>query len=74
MASIPDVAEKWSRSINKVVVGATAEEGGTRANTVELGGAAALPFLAFEGATGTPPAIAVEVWDAGGDTWPEQLK
>ena len=41
MANIPDVAEKWSRSVNKVVVGATAEEGGTRANTVELGGAGA---------------------------------
>jgi len=74
MASIPDVAEKWSRSINTVVIGATAEEGGTRANTVEIGGATALPFLAFEGAVGNPPAIAVEVWDSGGDTWPEQLK
>ena len=74
MGSIPELKEKWTRSVNRVVIGATAEEGGTRAKTVEIGGSATLPFMAFEGAVGNPPAIAVEVWDSGGDGWPEQLK
>jgi len=71
--SVPDVAEKWSGKINTVVIGATAEDGGTRTSTVALGGATALPFLAFEGELGHPPAIAVEVWDAGAEIWPEPL-
>ncbi len=71
--SVPDVAEKWSGKINTVVVGAAAEDGGTRTSTVTLGGTTALPFLAFEGELGHPPTIAVEVWDAGAEVWPEAL-
>ncbi len=73
-SSVPDVSEKWTSTINTVVLGATAEEGGTRTSTVTIGGAAALPFLAFEGSVGQRPAIAVEVWDSGGETWPEPLR
>ncbi len=71
--SMPNVAEKWAGSINLVTVGATSEGGGTRTSTVTLGGAAALPFMAFEGTVGNPPAMAVELWDSGADKWPEQL-
>ena len=74
MAEIPDLKEKWASSVNTVVVGATAEQGGTRKSTVALGGAATLPFLDFEGAVGRRPAIAVEIWDAGGEEWPDPLK
>ena len=72
--SIPDVAQKWAGKVNEVVLGATAQQGGTRPSTVTVGGAAALPFLSFEGDTGKPPAIAVEVWDDGAQTWPDQLR
>ncbi|MDP6545362.1 MAG: acetyl-CoA decarbonylase/synthase complex subunit delta [Phycisphaerae bacterium] len=71
---IPDVAEKWGSAINTVVIGATSDDGGTRGSTVTLGGASALPFLAFEGSTGQKPAIAVEIWDADSETWPDALK
>ena len=74
MSSIPDVSEKWSGQINTVVIGATADEGGTRGRTVTIGGARTLPFLAFDGAIGNPPVIAVEVWDSGGQAWPDQLR
>jgi acetyl-CoA decarbonylase/synthase complex subunit delta len=30
--------------------------------------------MSFEGATGNAPPIAVEVWDSGGEAWPDQLK
>jgi len=73
--SVPDVAEKWAGRINTVEIGATAEQGGTRTSTVTLGGAAALPFLGFEGSLGARPAIAVEVWDGGADeAWPAPLQ
>ena len=75
MSSVPDVSEKYSGKVNTVVIGATAEQGGTRTGTVSVGGAAALPFLSFEGELGNRPAIAVEVWDSGADqSWPEPLK
>ena len=72
--SVPNVSAKWSTPITEVVLGATSAQGGTRTSTVTLGGTATLPFLAFEGAVGRRPPIAVEVWDAGAEAWPEQLK
>ena len=74
MPAVPDVAEKWVGKINTVVIGATADEGGSRTGTVTIGAAATLPFLGFEGATGNRAAVAVEVWDSGADTWPEALR
>ncbi len=74
MTDIPDVSEKWAGSINTVTIGATSEQGGTRASTVAIGGASALPFLSFEGSLGHKVAIAVEVWDGGAEKWPEQLR
>ena len=71
---IPDVAEQWTGVINKVTIGATSNEGGTRTSTVTIGGASALPFLPFEGDLGNPPAIAIELWDCGGESWPEPLR
>ncbi|KKL68764.1 hypothetical protein LCGC14_2121710 [marine sediment metagenome] len=71
--SIPDVSEKWAGAVTSVVIGATAESGGTRGSAVTIGGASAMPFMSFDGPVGRPPAIAVEVWDAGGDTWPDPL-
>jgi acetyl-CoA decarbonylase/synthase complex subunit delta len=73
-SSVPDTSEKWTSSINAVVLGATADQGGTRTSTVTVGGAGALPFLGFEGSVGRRAAIAVEVWDSGGETWPESLR
>jgi acetyl-CoA decarbonylase/synthase complex subunit delta len=72
--SIPDVSEKWTGKVNTVVIGATAEEGGTRTRTVTIGGAGTLPYLAFEGSVGNRTAIAVEVWDTGAEVWPEALR
>jgi len=72
--NVPDVSAKWTSAIHAVTIGATADKGGTRAGTVTIGGASALPFLSFEGSTGNRPAVAVEVWDAGGESWPDALK
>lgn len=71
---VPDVSENWAGAVNSVVVGATAEEGGTRGSKVTLGGAKTMPFLSFEGSPGNRAAIAVEVWDGATGNWPDQLK
>ncbi len=71
---IPDVSEKWASAVNTVVIGATADDGGTRGSTVTIGGAQATPFMSFEGTLGNRAAIAVEVWDGETEAWPDQLK
>jgi len=72
--NLPDLKEKWTGSINSLVIGATPEQGGTRQRTVTVGGAATLPFLDFEAPTGRPAVIAVEVWDGGAGNWPAELR
>ncbi len=58
-AEIPK--EKYACKVREIVLGATKEQGGTRAKTVTVGGESALPFLHFEGTFPHTPAIAVEV-------------
>lgn len=47
----------------EVEIGATPEEGGTRSNTVTIGGSTALPFHFFEGEHPHRPVVAMEVFD-----------
>lgn len=62
--------EKFTGTVQEVVLGATKEEGGTRAYTVKLGGSSTLPFLQFEGAIPNRPVLAYEIWDIKPD-WNE---
>ena len=71
---IPETREKWTTAINRLTIGATSDQGGTRSGTVTIGGAKCIPGLAFEGEVGKPPAVAVEVWDIPGDDWPAELQ
>ncbi len=59
----------WNGKVNTVEVGATHESGGTRSHVFKIGGAETLPFLHFEGNTGFPPALALEVWDRKPPEW-----
>ncbi len=53
--------EKYAGKVREIVIGATKEQGGTRAKAVTIGGESTLPFLHFEGSVPHPPALAVEV-------------
>ncbi len=61
--------ERWTGSIREVTIGATADDGGTRTQTVTVGGQATLPFLHFEGETPNPPVIAIEIQDGYPADW-----
>jgi acetyl-CoA decarbonylase/synthase complex subunit delta len=70
MASAVEVPkEKWAGKVREVTIGATAAEGGTRANVLTVGGEASLPFLHFDGAVPHPPALAIEIKDRRPDDW-----
>ncbi len=55
--------EKWTGRIREVKFGATEAEGGSRGNTIILGGVNTLPFLYFEGEIPRRPVIAMEIMD-----------
>jgi acetyl-CoA decarbonylase/synthase, CODH/ACS complex subunit delta len=65
--------EKWNGAVREIVLGATAEQGGTRAKTVTIGGEKSLPFLHFECPVTHPPVIAIEIQDHKPNDWSELL-
>jgi acetyl-CoA decarbonylase/synthase complex subunit delta len=61
--------EKWSGAVREVTLGATAEQGGTRAKTLTVGGETAMPYLHFEGKSPNRPALAIEIRDRKPEDW-----
>ncbi len=61
--------DKWSGSVQEVVIGATAADGGTRATTVTVGGETTMPFIHFEAETPNRPVLALEIKDFRPDDW-----
>ncbi len=71
---VEQLKEKWAGKVREVTLGATAADGGTRANTVTVGGESVMPFLHGDAAVNTPamphpPALAIEVRDRKPDDW-----
>lgn len=67
------VLEKWTGVISTITIGANNEEGGSRCNTVKIGGQSSLPLLFKEGNIPNRPVIAFEIWDIPPQDWPEEL-
>ena len=61
--------EKYAGKVREITLGATKDQGGTRAKTVTIGGESAMPFLHFEGSIPHPPAIAIELQDRKPSDW-----
>ena len=66
--------DKHPGRIRTVTFGATAADGGTRARTVTVGGANAMPFHRFEGDEPFPPVLAMEVYDRPPGRYPPSLR
>jgi acetyl-CoA decarbonylase/synthase complex subunit delta len=66
--------EKWTGSVRQVTIGATAENGGSRASTLTVGGETTMPYLYFEGEIKNRPALALEIRDRKPDDWSPLLE
>ena len=66
--------EKSAGAINEVILGATSENGGTRAYTLSVGGEGCLPYQNYEGANPNRALVAAEVWDYEPTGWPRELR
>jgi len=72
--AVEKIVERYTSQVGKVVLGATREQGGTRGNTVTVGGDTTMPFLHFEGEQPFRPVIALEVVDRSPEDWNEAVK
>ncbi|MHB0878905.1 MAG: acetyl-CoA decarbonylase/synthase complex subunit delta [Anaerolineae bacterium] len=61
--------EKFRGAVREVRLGAGSDAGGTRKQTVTVGGETALPFLSFEGKMAHRPALAVEICEQAPHGW-----
>ena len=68
------IKERYTTKVGEVVLGATKAEGGTRSQTITVGGDSTLPFLHFEGEVPNRPVIAMEVQDMVPEWSPEVTK
>ena len=71
--AVPEVAESFTGSVNKVTVGATKEDGGTRSRTVTVGGARNVVYGGSVEEMSEKPVIAMDVLDTQPQDWPETL-
>lgn len=68
-----ELLEKWQGEVSVVTIGATKQEGGTRSQSIKVGGQKTLPFLFKEAELPNKPVIAFEVWDTAPVDWPQEL-
>ena len=61
--------DKWPGSIKAITIGATTAEGGTRAESITIGGQTTMPYLQFEAPTPNKPVIAIEIKSRRPDDW-----
>ena len=54
---------EWAGEIEEVTIGATSADGGTREQTVTIGGEKSLPFYNFDAQMPHPPVISVDCFD-----------
>ena len=71
--SIPEIADNYTGSVNRVTLGATKENGGTRTSTITVGGARNVVYGGGDDQASEKPVIAIDVLDSEPGDWPELL-
>ncbi len=70
---VPEITDTFTGSVNRVTLGATKENGGTRSSTVTVGGAKNAVYGGSPDQAGEKPAIAMDVIDVRPNDWPDTL-
>ncbi|KPL22994.1 MAG: acetyl-CoA decarbonylase/synthase complex subunit delta [Phycisphaerae bacterium SM1_79] len=70
---IPEIAESFTGSVNRVTLGATNENGGSRSSTITVGGARNVVYGGSPDEAGEKPVIAMDVLDSRPGDWPDAL-
>jgi len=70
---VPEIAESFTGSVNRVTIGATKEKGGTQTSTITVGGAKNVLYGGSTNDAGEKPVIAMDVIDTRPEDWPDIL-
>jgi len=70
---VPEIAESFTGTVNRVTLGATKDNGGTRSSTITIGGACNVIYGGSPDQRGEKPVIAMDVLDSRPEDWPEVL-
>ncbi len=70
---VPEIAERFTGSVNRLTLGATKENGGTRTSTITIGGASNVVYGSTMADAGEKPVIAMDVLDSKPIDWPDVL-
>ena len=70
---VPEIAESFTGSVNRVTLGADKDSGGTRTSTVTIGGAGNVVYGGSSANAGEKPVIAMDILDTRPQDWPEIL-
>ncbi len=70
---VPQISESFAGSVNRITLGATKDDGGTRTTTITIGGAKNVVYGGSPEDAGEKPVIAMDVLDAEPGDWPEAL-
>ncbi len=71
--TVPKIAESFTGSVNRVTLGATKEQGGTRSCTITVGGARNVVYGGAVEDASEKPVIAMDVLDSRPQDWPDTL-
>jgi len=70
---VPEVSEGFTGSVNKITIGSTKADGGTRTSTVTVGGARNVVYGGSVEDRSEKPVIALDVLDTRPEDWPDVL-
>jgi acetyl-CoA decarbonylase/synthase complex subunit delta len=70
---VPEISDSFTGSVNRITLGATKDNGGTRTCTVTVGGARNVVYGGSAEDAGEKPVIAMDVLDCRPEDWPEVL-
>ena len=70
---LPQVSDGFVGSVNRLTIGATSQQGGTRTSTVTVGGAKNVVYGGTFEDAGEKPVIAIDVLDCEPQDWPGVL-
>ncbi|MHC4117657.1 MAG: acetyl-CoA decarbonylase/synthase complex subunit delta [Planctomycetota bacterium] len=71
--AVPEVVESFAGSVNRITLGATKDDGGTRSSTVTVGGAKNVVYGGAPEDAGETPVVAMDVLDSKPTDWPDAL-
>ena len=74
LADVPITRESCEVPVSTVTLGATKEQGGTRAVSYQIGGATCMPFHLWEGEMPNRSLVALEVFDTVSEKYPQALR